>query len=285
MNIIDGRALAEQVKDGVAQEIFALGGPRPNLAIILAGNRPDSELYVRLKTTEAAKCGIDTHIYRLDETATQTELNETIKFLNRDEQIDGILVQLPLPAGLNADEAIKLIEPDKDVDGFTPDNIKCLCDLDRPDRLMPPVYLAVLMCVTGIGEEIDGRQAAIVAKPGIFAEQLKRLLTAMGAVVEIFPPETDHLPAKTNQADILISAVGQAGLIRSEHIKKGAIVIDIGINHTDKGVKGDVNFDDTEEGGWLTPVPGGIGPLTVAFALKNTLACFHLLRKQKQNIK
>lgn len=280
MKIIDGRALAERIKDGIAHEVFALGGEHPMLAIILVGTRPDSEMYVRIKSQEAEKVGIDTSLYRLEETASPDELLAAIKFLNQDPETDGILVQLPLPEQFDADAIVAAIDPAKDVDGFAPENLQHLQEIDDPDRILPPVFLAVLNSYGATGEDWEDKQVSIVAKPGIFAGKLAELLAALGARAVILAPDTPHLAALTNLSDVIITLIGKPGLIKQEYIKPGAVIIDIGISQDAAGrTAGDLDADEAGQAAWITPVPGGIGPQTVAFALKNTLDCFNRQHK------
>ena len=280
MQIIDGRKLAKRVKDGIAQEIFLLG-QHPTLAIILVGNRPDSELYVKLKLEEAAKVGIDASLYRLNEDASIKELNDAINFLNQDPQTDAILVHLPLPEQFDADQIIQLINPAKDVDGFHQENLKHLAEIDNPTRLLPPVYLTVLNSLGATGIDLAGRHTVVVAKEGIFGQKLVELLNALGARAKLVLPSEPELANLTKPADIIITAVGQAGLISSEHVKPDATLIDIGISQDEDGkTVGDLDWPHIQEAAWATPVPGGIGPQTVAFALKNTLDCYY---KQHKN--
>ena len=283
MNIINGKILAGQIKDGVAEEVYALGDTRPMLAIIMVGERPDSLIYVTIKEREAKKVGIDTSLYRLDDDITEEKLISIINFLNEDESVDGILVQLPLPANINADKVVNAISPKKDIDGFTSKNLEHLTETDNPSRLLSPTYLAVLMCLQSTGIDLEKARVAIVAKPGIFGENLARLLNAEKYQATVFNPDTADLADKTSDADILITAAGQAGFIKNDYVKPGAIVIDIGINQNYEGqTVGDVDSKNLENAEWLTPVPGGVGPLTVAFALQNTLSCFHE-RHQRTN--
>lgn len=276
MQIINGKALAEQVKDGIAAEIYALGDKRPMLAIIMVGNRPDSATYVKIKEREAKKVGIDTSLYLLETNTTNEEILNIINFLNNDPAVNGILLQLPLPGHLDTDRLVNAIRPDKDIDGFTVGNLNHLTETDKPNRLISPVYSAVLMCLASTGVDLDHASTIVIAKPGIFGENLVKLLKAENYHAKLTTPDDEQLITKTRNSQIIITAVGQAGFIRSEHIRDGAIVIDIGINHNFEGqIVGDVDKNETENVDWLTPVPGGIGPLTVAFALQNTLNCFH----------
>jgi len=320
MNIINGRLIADKIKDQIAKEVFdlcanstnpELNVRRPSLAILLIGNRPDCELYVSLKEKAAKGVGIDTSLYKFNETADEAQILETIKFLNTDETTDGILVQLPLPNHIDTDKIIETINPHKDVDGFHPANLEKIennrhsqeCNesgiqtdnkaseikiparaslpngnlFGRNDEIISPVFQSVLVCLDDIKFTLKDKSVAIVAKPSIFTQSLDKLLENFGAKVLLFKPE--EVGAKTASADLLISAVGQADLINADDIKTDAVLIDIGISQDETGKTcGDVNAESVSaKASALTPVPGGIGPLTIAFALKNTLEFYKTL--------
>jgi len=279
MNIINGKLLADKIKDTVAKEVFDLcANPasaklcerRPSLAIILVGAQADSTLYVNLKQKIASTVGIDTHLYKFEEVVTETEILDTIKFLNTNDTVDGILIQLPLPEHLDTDKIISSISPDKDVDGFTTASLDKL----TKDEVISPVFQSVLACLAEAKFDLTNKQVVIVAKPGIFTDSLDKLLEHLGATVTSINPK--EVGEKTNTADLLITAVGQADLINGDDIKDGAVIIDIGISQNETGKTcGDVDEASvTNKASWLTPVPGGIGPMTIAFALKNTLEFF-----------
>lgn len=276
MKFIDGKSLAEEIKNAIAKEVYSLGDNRPNLAIILVGHKSDSELYVKIKEREAKRVGIDTSLYRLEENSTEEEILDAINFLNKDQAIHGILVQLPLPTSLDTDKIVAAIDPKKDIDGFTPENKKNIAVIDNPDRLLSPVILATLISLETAQVELKNSNCAIVAKDSVLTAGLKEILTAYGSEVSILDQNDSHLKAKTNSADILITAIGKPEFIKHEHIKPGATIIDIGISQNSAGkTVGDVDQAEAKEAAWLTPVPGGIGPLTVAFALQNTLHCYY----------
>lgn len=273
--IIDGRALAEKIKDEIAQEIFKLNGPRPNLAIILIGEREDSKLYVSLKEKEAKRVGIDTHLYKCPSNVSEQEILEIIKYLNNDRTIDAILVQLPLPAGFDTDSLILSLSPEKDVDRFHPANLKILFSTCEHGEVMPPVLGTILEILKSIDYEIKNKKACLVVNSEIFGQSLKQILKCRGAEVELARFKDADLKEKTKKADILISAIGEPEFIKKDFIKKDAVVIDIGIAKKDGRVKGDVDSADVEDqAGYLTPVPGGVGPLTIAMLFKNTLALY-----------
>lgn len=278
--LIDGKKLAEKIKDKIVKEIFSFNKSiytiaRPNLAIILIGERPDSELYVSLKEREAKKVGIDTHLYRCAENISESEILEMIKCLNEDKNIDAILVQLPLPAGVDTDTIILALDPKKDVDGFQPDNLeKLLSGCDASD-LMPPVLATVLEMLDSIKYEIKDKQVCVISNSDIFGKSLAHVLICRGAKAEIVKTDDKNLAERTSQADILITAAGKPKFIKKDMVKKDAVIIDIGISKIGDKIVGDVDFDDVEDKvGYITPVPGGVGPMTIAMAFKNTLGIY-----------
>ena len=273
--IIDGKILAEKIKDKIAKEIYDLKRPRPNLAIILIGQRPDSELYVRLKEAEAKKVGIDTHLYKCAENTSEREILEMVRCLNEDNSVDAILVQLPMPAGIDADTIMLALDPIKDVDGFHPDNLAELLRSCNFKGLMPPVFAVVLEILKSIDYEIKDKKVCVVSNSDIFGKSLAHILTCQGAKAEAIKADDENLTERTRQTDVLISAVGKPEFIKKDMIKPDAVVIDIGIAKQGDKFVGDVDFEDVKEkAGYITPVPGGVGPLTIAMAFKNTLEIY-----------
>lgn len=253
---IDGRAIAERIKDEITQEIYKLKGPRPSLAIILVGEREDSKLYVSLKEREGKKVGIDTHTYKLEEDVSQEELLRVIDFLNKDQSLDGILIQLPLPDKFETDKIIAALDPAKDVDGFHP---------QHPDYIISPVLGAINACLDEI--KFAGKTACAFYNSSVFGAGLENLFS--GRSLEILPLE------KSDEADVLVTALGLPQSVKKEVIKPGAVVIDVGTTKVEEKVLGDVDFNDVmETAGYLTPVPGGIGPMTIAFLFKNVWESF-----------
>lgn len=274
MILINGKKIAERIKDEIVAEIVKLGA-RPNLAIVLVGERDDSKLYVRLKEKQAKEVGIDTHLYRCAEDIAEAELISMIDFLNADETIDGILVQLPLPEGLNADKVIERIRPDKDVDGFHPLNLnKFLISCDNPDT--PPIIGVILEIIKDINFDLQGKTAAAIVNSEIMGRAIKHTLECGGASCTILHQDDAELAPKTSKADLLISAIGAPRFITKEFIKPEAVIIDIGINSLPGGgVTGDVDAESVKDAaGFLTPVPGGVGPMTIALAFRNILRLF-----------
>lgn len=291
-NIIDGKLLADKIKDEIVREIVQINyglekaaWQRPNLAIILIGDREDSRLYVEMKEREAKRVGIDTHIYRCAADTPEREIFEMIDYLNKDELIDAILIQLPLPDGFDTDGLILAIDPAKDVDGFHPDNTEiilkyceneqtCPPELQRR-RVMPPVLASVLEMLKSINCDLAGKQACVIANSDIFGQSLAKVLECRGAKTIISKADDEDLKNKTKKVDILISAVGRKNLISAEAVKSGAIVIDIGITKEGKKICGDIDFENVKKiAGYITPVPGGVGPMTIAMLFKNTLELY-----------
>lgn len=258
VQLIDGKAIAERIKDEVAQTIFELNGPRPNLAIILVGEREDSKIYVALKQREGVKVGVDTNLYKFEIDASEEELLETIKFLNQDAAIDGILVQLPLPQKFNTDRIIEAINPDKDVDGFHP---------QHPDYLVSPVLASVKACLEEIKMTGAGKTACALYNSDVFGRGIEEILIELG--FKICSRED------MAQTDLIVSALGEPHKIKKEMVKEGVVIIDIGISKIGEEVLGDADFEDLKDkASYITPVPGGIGPMTVAFLFKNVLEIF-----------
>jgi methylenetetrahydrofolate dehydrogenase (NADP+)/methenyltetrahydrofolate cyclohydrolase len=267
MAIIDGRALAEKIKDSLTSEIHSWQGPRPNLAIILANEREDSKLYVALKEKAAKTVGIDTHLYILDPVhATQAELLKMISFLNNDPEIDGILVQLPLPPQFDTDKIIAAIDPLKDVDGFHP---------QHPDDVMSPVLGAIKEIFQSLKYDPAGKTAAIIHNSEIFGQTAKDLLAADGAKVILVSPDDPELPQKLLSAEIVVTAVGRPRFLKAEYFNPEALVIDVGTTKENGKVVGDVDLENVKDKvAYITPVPGGIGPMTIALLFRNAVAIY-----------
>lgn len=272
--LIDGKATAgrllERVKAGVAARVNRGLSP-PGLAVVLVGTDAASEVYVRNKRRACERVGMTSRAYDLPETVSQTELLELIDRLNGDDEINGILVQLPLPPHINSDTIIDRIDPTKDVDGFHPYNMGRLA-LRKP-ALRPCTPYGVILLLDETGERYKGRHAVIVGASNIVGRPMALELLLAGATVTVAHKFTADLEFHVRQADILVVAVGRPGVVRGEWVKPGATVIDVGINRQEDGsLCGDVEFDTaTERAAWITPVPGGVGPMTVAVLLRNTL--------------
>jgi len=268
--IIDGKKLAEAIKLEIRQDIVQ-NKLEPELAVILIGDNPASHLYVRMKEAACHAVGIIFHKYFFPADAGLQEINDCIDWLNNDVSIDAILIQLPLPDGLDENKIISRLDPAKDVDGFHPENIKLL--LAGKPRLIPGLPLGVLKLLDTTEEKLTDKTTLIIANSTIFAQPMAALLKSKTKNVQIIKPDNAGLTEQCLQADILITAVGRLNFIDQTKIKPGAIIIDVGINKTAAGkTVGDVNFEQAQEiAAWITPVPGGVGPVTVAMLLFNTV--------------
>jgi methylenetetrahydrofolate dehydrogenase (NADP+)/methenyltetrahydrofolate cyclohydrolase len=268
--IIDGKALAAALRAEVAAKV-ATAGFTPCLAVVLVGEDPASSVYVRTKDRAAREAGIEARTIRLPAETAQADLLATIRTLNDDPAIDGILVQLPLPAGIGAQAVIEAIDPAKDVDGFHPMNVGYLAD-GRP-KMVPCTPLGVMKLLQATGIETAGARAVVLGRSAIVGRPMARLLVAADATVTIAHSLTRDLPAECRRADILVAATGKPRMVQADWIQPGATVIDVGINRLPDGrLVGDVAFDASATvAGAITPVPGGVGPMTVACLLENTL--------------
>ena len=268
--MIDGKALALDIQTEIRQEILK-NKLRPSLAVILVGEDPASKLYVELKKKACEKVGIDFHEYLLAKDTDQTHVLEMIKFLNTDEHTDAILIQLPLPKQLNTNEIIQTMNPAKDVDGFHPANVKNF--LEKQSGFVPGLALGIFKLIESTGEDLQDKAATIVAKSDILYQPLAKLLNDQGVTTTIVRPNDKKMKAKCLQADILVTAGGQAFFITADMVKDDAIVIDVGTNKIDNNyVVGDVDYSAVfSKVKYITPVPGGVGPMTVAMLLHNTV--------------
>ncbi len=268
--MIDGKKLAENIQVEISKKIFQKG-IHPSLAVVLVGDDPASKLYVNLKKKASQKVGIDFHEYLLAEKSTEQEVLETIDFLNKDETVDAILIQLPLPEHLDTNKIIQAMDPAKDVDGFHPTSIKNF--LEEQSGFVPGLALGIYKLIESTEEELDGKNATIVAKSDILYQPVAKLLNDQGVSTTIVRPDASNLKDETLKADILITACGQAFFIKEDMVKQGAIVIDVGTNKIDNDyIVGDVDYTPVfQKAKFITPVPGGVGPMTVAMLLYNTL--------------
>ena len=278
--ILDGKQVAAQVKAEVAVRVEALRqrGVTPGLATVLVGDDPASEVYVRSKRKDAAEAGISSFHHPLPAHSTQQQVAELVAALNADPAVHGILVQLPLPAGLDSEAITESIHPGKDVDGLHPHNLG-LVVLDRPG-LRPCTPSGVLRILSHYGIGLAGRRAVVVGRSFLVGRPLALMLSARGvdSTVTIAHSRTDELAAVTREADLVVAAAGVAGLITARHIRPGAVVVDVGINRTEAGLVGDVDFPSVAEvAAAVTPVPGGVGPMTRAMLLLNTVTAAEAL--------
>ena len=268
--LIDGKQVAAELRASVAARVAALSYT-PGLTVVLVGDDPASSVYVRSKDRAAAAAGIAAHTIRLPADTPQAELLAIIAQLNDDPAIDGILVQLPLPRGIDTQAVIEAIDPAKDVDGFHPVNVGHLTD-GRP-TLVPCTPLGVMKLLRAASVEIAGARAVVLGRSAIVGRPLASLLLAAHATVTIAHSRTRDLPAECRHADILVAAVGKPEMVQGDWIRPGATVIDVGINRLEDGrLVGDVAYDEAAAvAGAITPVPGGVGPMTIACLLENTL--------------
>ncbi|QGT78965.1 bifunctional methylenetetrahydrofolate dehydrogenase/methenyltetrahydrofolate cyclohydrolase FolD [Guyparkeria halophila] len=272
--LLDGRAVGATVRAGLAETIAAYtenGHRPPGLAVVQVGGDPASSVYVANKRKACAKLGIESFSHDLKDTVSQAELDALVDELNEDPRIDGILVQLPLPEHLSADSIINRIDPDKDVDGFHPTNIGRLAI--RQPGLRPCTPFGVMRLLEETGRDLHGMEAVVVGASNIVGRPMALELLLAGATVTVCHRFTEDLAAHVRRADLVVAAAGKPGLVRGEWIKGGAIVIDVGIHRRDDGtLHGDVDFDAAaERAGFITPVPGGVGPMTIAMLMHNTV--------------
>jgi methylenetetrahydrofolate dehydrogenase (NADP+)/methenyltetrahydrofolate cyclohydrolase len=280
--LIDGKLIGEQVRQAVAEEVAkmtAAGKPRPGLATVLVGENPGSQAYVSSKQKACAQLGMESFGYKLPTTASQQEVEEQVKQLNADPRVNGILVQLPLPSHLDEESVLKLISIEKDVDGFHPLNIGRLAQKGRDPLFVPCTPFGCIYLLKQAGVKLEGANAVVLGRSNIVGMPAALLLVRENATVTICHSRTKDLPSVVRQADVLIAAIGRAEMVRGDWVKPGAAVIDVGINRIQdpsapKGSRlvGDVCFEEVKEvAGWLTPVPGGVGPMTIAMLMRNTL--------------
>lgn len=278
--LIDGKAISAAVRQQVTAdtaEFVAATGVTPHLAAVLVGDDPASQVYVRNKERACAKCGLKSTLHRLPADTTQDQLAQLVADLNGDDSVHGILVQLPLPAHLNAEPILDAILPAKDVDGFHPDNVGRMLQ-GRP-RFLPCTPHGVMKMLEHEGVETSGKHAVVIGRSDIVGKPMGALLLQRGAdaTVTICHSRTADIAAITRQADILIAAVGIPEFVTGDMIKPGAVVIDVGINRVDDKLVGDVDFEAASEAAAsITPVPGGVGPMTIAMLLGNTLEAARL---------
>lgn len=272
--LIDGRAIAANIKQDLAviiQNKVAQGNRKPGLAVVLVGDDPASTIYVRHKRQACEDIGINSVYHHLDNDVTETKLIELIKTLNHDSSIDGILLQLPLPQHIDAENVVEHITPHKDVDGFHPYNLGRL--VGRRPLLRPCTPFGIMLLLDHIQQVYKGKHAVIIGASNIVGRPMASELLIAGATVTVCHRFTTHLDTYVRQADILVSAAGKPGLVKGDWIKEGSTVIDVGITRLANGsLAGDVEFNVAKErAAWITPVPGGVGPMTVAMLMRNTL--------------
>jgi len=279
--LIDGKLIAQQVREEVAAKVaerIAAGKSKPTLATVLVGDRVDSATYVASKQKACAELGMGSINHSLPVDISQAEFEKLIQSLNDDISVHGILVQLPLPSHLNEERVLQLISIEKDVDGFSPTNIGRLAQKGREPLFVPCTPFGCMYLLEKAGVKIEGANAVVLGRSNIVGMPAALLLIRKNATVTVCHSRTQDLPSIVRQADILIAAIGKAEMVRGDWIKSGAAVIDVGINSKPDATKksgyrlvGDVCFDEAKEvAGFITPVPGGVGPMTIAMLMRNT---------------
>lgn len=275
--ILEGKSLSDEIRAEVAEEAARFqqsSGVTPCLAAVLVGEDPASQVYVRNKEKACAKAGMTSRLHRLPATTSQAELLELVESLNVDRAVHGILVQLPLPGGIDAERILDAVDPLKDVDAFHPENVGRIVQ-GRP-RFLPCTPHGIQQLLVRRGIETAGRRVVVIGRSDIVGKPMAIMLLqkARGAdaTVTVCHSRTKDLPAVAREADILIAAIGRAKFVTRDMVRPGAVVIDVGINRTEEGLVGDVDFESVKEvAGAITPVPGGVGLLTIAMLLHNTL--------------
>ncbi|QDS89435.1 Tetrahydrofolate dehydrogenase/cyclohydrolase [Rosistilla oblonga] len=280
--ILDGKAIAAEIRGETAQQTadwIAKGGKQPCLAAVLVGSDPASEVYVRNKQRACERAGIDSQLHRLDASTSQAELIAVVERLNNDPHVDGILVQLPLPAGLDEREVLDVVAPMKDVDAFSPENVGLLVQ-GRP-RFLPCTPHGVVQLLKRCEIPVPGKHVVVIGRSDIVGKPMALLLAARdgscgpeaaNATVTIAHSQSDDLEGIVRSGDIIVAAVGRPEMVRGSWLKPGAVVIDVGINRVGDRLVGDVHFEEASAvASAITPVPGGVGPLTIAMLLQNTL--------------
>lgn len=280
--LIDGTAIAQKVRNEVKEKVakrIAEGKSQPGLATVLVGDRIDSATYVSMKQKACAELGMTSFHHPLPADVSQEELEDLIRKLNADPKVHGILVQLPLPSHLDEERVLSLISIEKDVDGFSPLNLGRLAQKGREPLFVPCTPYGCIYLLKEVGVQIAGANAVVLGRSNIVGMPAALLLIKENATVTVVHSKTKDIPSVLRNADIIIAAIGRAQMVRGDWIKPGAAVIDVGINSKPDPTKksgyrlvGDVNFEEAKEvAGFITPVPGGVGPMTIAMLMKNTL--------------
>lgn len=288
--IIDGKAYADQIRAEVTAQVkerIAAGKPAPGLATVLVGDNPASHVYVRSKHKACEEAGIQSFGYELPATASQAEVEELVASLNKNPEVHGILVQLPLPSGLDEEAVLRTIDVEKDVDGFHPVNIGRLAQKGREPVFIPCTPEGCMYLLEKTLPTLEGANAVVLGRSNIVGMPVALLLVRANATVTICHSRTKNLPDVVRGADVLVTAIGKARMVRGDWVKPGAVVIDVGINRVDDATRprgyrlvGDVDFDEVKEvAGAITPVPGGVGLMTIAMLMRNTLHAAELSDK------
>ncbi len=282
--ILDGKELASKIREDIrvaTKELIEEFNKIPHLAVVLVGDNPASKYYVSSKEKACIKAGIKSTVIKRTEDISENELIDIINELNNDDSVHGILLQLPIPKHINEDRVINLIDPRKDVDGFCNENI---AKLNKGQESMVP---CTPLGITRILDEYDidafGKHCVIIGRSQIVGKPMAALMLKRNATVTICHSKTQDIKSISKQADILIVAIGRANMVDSSYIKPGAVVIDVGINRVDDTLRGDVDYEDAKKiAGYITPVPGGVGPMTITCLLENTLICYRNIEGGKR---
>jgi methylenetetrahydrofolate dehydrogenase (NADP+)/methenyltetrahydrofolate cyclohydrolase len=276
MMIIDGKKEAALLREEIKKEILLLKEKTkkvPGLSVILIGDFTPSQIYVKNKEKNSKEVGINSEVIKYPKDITEQEVLNKIKELNNNPEVSGILVQLPLPKHINKEKIINAIHPKKDVDGFNPINVGNLAS--GYDAIIPCTPLGCLYLIKKIEKNLTGKHAVIIGRSNLNGKPMAQLLLRENCTVTIVHSKTKDLKAECQKADILVAAVGKANLVKGDWVKKDSIIIDVGINKVEEKIVGDVDFESVKEKvKAITPVPGGVGPMTIACLLKNTLECF-----------
>jgi len=276
MMIIDGKKEAELLRDGIKKEVLKIKESKnkvPGLTVILIGNYIPSQIYVKNKEKNSKEVGMNSDVIKYSDNVTEKEILDKIKELNNDPNVSGILVQLPLPKQIDKEKIINAIHPSKDVDGFNPVNVGNLSSGYK--GLVPCTPMGCLMLIKKVEKNLSGKHAVIIGRSNLNGKPMAQLLLKENCTVTIVHSKTKNLQQECLKADILVAAVGVPNLVKKDWVKKDAIVIDVGINKLNDKIVGDVEFDQVKDiAKAITPVPGGVGPMTIACLLKNTLECF-----------
>ncbi len=273
--IIDGNFQSKILRDKIASDVLKIN-IRPKLSIVLVGNNPASHIYVKIKTKRAQEVGIETELHIFDEKITNDELLKFIDFLNQDDSVHGILVQMPLPKHINKNAVLLSISTKKDVDGFSPVSVGNLHNQNA--TFIPCTPLGIMHLIKSVKKDLTGMRATVIGRSNIVGRPVAELLLQSDCSTTIVHSKSNDIARICSESDILIAAVGIPNLVTKDYIKPGAIVIDVGINKIGDKIIGDVYFDDVIDiVGHITPVPGGVGPMTVAYLLSNTMRAVNLL--------
>ena len=280
VKIIDGKAISAQIREELSKEVAGLKekGVVPGLATVLVGENPASQVYVGMKQKACKSTGLYSEQHTLSEDTSEEELLKLVDDLNKKKEINGILVQLPLPKGIDTNKVLLAIDPSKDVDGFHPVNIgklnskKSMKEIEDEGIFLPCTPYGIIKLLQHTGVELSGKEAVIVGRSNIVGKPVAQLLLAENATVTICHSRTKDLGEVVKRADVIVAAIGKPKFITVDMVKEGAVVIDVGVNRTDDGLVGDVDFENVKEkASAITPVPGGVGPMTITMLLSNTV--------------